>query len=89
MLLPHLGRLAQLVAQLRPLLILGLPPHHPRPVGEERFVDDLDPVLAGLFAFGRGHLERGQESGVDELVEDLGGDGPVTAGILVWSWSRC
>ena len=48
--LPELGRLPELVAQLRAVGVLRLPAHEPRPGLEQRLVDDLDLLvaLAGL-----------------------------------------
>ena len=42
MLIPGLRGLAELVAKLGGIGVLGLPPHQARPVGEQRLVDDLD-----------------------------------------------
>jgi hypothetical protein len=56
-LLPDLCGVAELVAQQRALLVLRPPPHEPRPVGEQRLVDDLH--AAALGALGRslgGHV---------------------------------
>ena len=48
-LIPGARRLAQLVAELRRIGVLGLPAHQPRPVGKQGLVDDLHPP--GGFAF--------------------------------------
>ncbi len=70
-LVPHVGRLAQLVAQLGALGVLGLPAHQPRPGGEQRLVDDLDapPDSVALLA---PDLERGQEPRIDQRLQDHG-----------------
>jgi hypothetical protein len=65
-LLPELRLGPKLVAQLRSLGILHLPAHQPRPVGEQRLVDDLDAVVR-RFAFVL-HLIGGEKAGVDEGV---------------------
>ena len=39
---PGPGRLPELLAELGGVGVLGLPTHQARPVGEQRFVDDLD-----------------------------------------------
>ena len=76
-LVPRARRLAQLVSQLRPLLVLCLPSHQPRPVGEERLVDDLD--AAGGLSILLVDLVGGQQPGVDELPQDLLGVVPLRA----------
>ena len=42
--LEEVRRLAELIAELRGVGVLGLPAHQPRPVGEQRLVNDLHPV---------------------------------------------
>ena len=69
MLVPRPRRLAELVAELGRVGVLGLPAHQPRPVGEQRLVDDLDP--AGGLVLLLVHLVGGQQAGVDQLAQDL------------------
>jgi len=70
-LLPRPRRLAELVAELGAVGILGLPSHEPRPVGEQRLVDDLDSPRRFFVLFSV--LVGGEEAGVDQLAEDLFG----------------
>ena len=51
LLLPEVGRLLQLVPQDRPLLVLRLPPHQPRPRREQRLVHQLHAVAAPFPSF--------------------------------------
>ena len=68
---PGAGTLAELVAELGALLILRLPADQARPVGEQGFVDDLDPADGIVFVLA--DLVGGEQAGVDEFAEDLGG----------------
>ena len=69
MLLPRPRRLAELVAQLGAVGVLRLPAHQPRPVGEQRLVDDLHP--AASVPRGPPPAPRsGQEPRIDELAQD-------------------
>ena len=70
-LVPGAGALAELVAELGALLVLGLPADEARPVGEQGLVDDLDP--ADRLVLVLADLVGGEEAGVDELAEDVGG----------------
>ncbi len=69
-LVPGAGSLAELVAELGALLVLGLPADQTRPVGEEGLVDDLDAADGLVLVLA--DLVGGEEAGVDELAEDLG-----------------
>jgi hypothetical protein len=64
-LVPGAGGLAELVAELGGLGVLGLPAHQARPVGEQRLVDDLD--AAGGLAVVLANFVRGEQPGVDQL----------------------
>ncbi len=65
-----LAALAELVAELGALLVLGLPADEAGPVGEEGLVDDLDTTDGLVFVLA--HLVGGEQAGVDEFAEDLG-----------------
>ena len=70
-LVPGLGRLTELVSELNGVGILSLPTDEAWPVGEEGLVDDLD--TTGGFVFVLSDLVGGEETGVDEFVEDISG----------------
>ncbi len=69
MLVPRPRRLAELVAQLGGVGVLGLPADQARPVGEQRLVDDLHAPRRCLVAFA--DLVRGEQSGIDQLTKHL------------------
>jgi hypothetical protein len=66
---PDLGSLPDLIPKLRGIGILGLPPHQTRPVGQERFVNDLHPAVNLLFVPFPRHLVGGQEARIDQHVQ--------------------
>ncbi len=70
-LIPGAGGLAKLVAELGAFLVLGLPADEARPVGEQGLVDDLDPANGLVLVLV--DLVGGEQAGVDELAEDVGG----------------
>jgi len=70
-LVPRSSGLAEFVAELRALLVLGVPADEAWPIGEQRLVDDLDP--ANRLVLVLVDLIRGEEARVDELSDDLGG----------------
>ena len=69
-LLPQVRRLLQLIAQDRPLLVLRLPPHEPRPRLQQRLVHHLHPVVARL-SLPPFHLVRRQQPLLDQLAQHL------------------
>ena len=71
MILPGLRCLAELVAELDGVGVLGLPADEAWPVGEEGLVDDLDTADGLVLVLT--DLVGGEEAGVDEFVEDLRG----------------
>ena len=75
---------AELVAELDGVGILGLPADEAGPRGEQRLVDDLDTTDGDVVVFP--DFVGGEEPGVDELAEDLGGgEGSIDLRARTWA----
>ena len=82
-LVPEVRGLTELVSELSPVRVLRLPPHQPWPVGQEGFVNDLDPSACWGPARRRSALASGASYSVNSREATSASSTPSAAGTVL------